>query len=106
MIFFELRDIEGMLATSHDPIGDFINAATSDVVVFMSKHDFESFKQNTEKLNDLATYKQLSMRGEQSDTAGDGNGATCSTPRTCASDNRYSTAITRRQTSANARCRR
>lgn|GEM_PF-1832819 len=65
MIFFELRDIEKMLETTHDPIGDFINAATSDVIEFMSRHDFESFKRNTEKLNDLATYKQLSSRAEQ-----------------------------------------
>ena len=28
---FELLDIETMLATTHDPIGDFVNAATSDV---------------------------------------------------------------------------
>lgn len=65
MIFFELRDIEKMLETTHDPIGDFINAATSDVIEFMSRHDFESFKRNTEKLNDLTTYKQLSSRAEQ-----------------------------------------
>jgi hypothetical protein len=32
MIFFELVDIERMLASTHDPIGDFVNAATSDVV--------------------------------------------------------------------------
>src|SRR5262249_11372783 len=28
MIFFELVDIERMLDTTHDPIGDFVNAAT------------------------------------------------------------------------------
>jgi hypothetical protein len=65
MIFFELIDIETMLATSHDPIGDFVNAATSDVVDFLGRHDFESFKQNTERLNDLATYRQLVGRAEQ-----------------------------------------
>ena len=65
MIFFELRDIEKMLETTHDPIGDFINAATSDVIEFMSRHDFESFKRNTEKLNDMETYKQLSSRAKQ-----------------------------------------
>ena len=65
MIFFELRDIEKMLATTHDPIGDFINAAASDVIEFVSRHDFESFKANTEKLNMTATYKQLTSRAEQ-----------------------------------------
>lgn len=65
MLFFELRDIEKMLATTHDPIGDFINAAASDIIEFVSRHDFEAFKQNTEKLNDIKTYKQLASRAEQ-----------------------------------------
>jgi len=65
MIFFELVDIEKMLATTHDPIGDFVNAATSDVVEFLSKHDFEAFKESIEKLNDLSTYKQLTARADQ-----------------------------------------
>jgi len=66
MVFFELLDIEKMLDTSHDPIGDFVNAATSDVVDFTGRHDFESFKHNTDKLNELDTYKQLMVRAEQS----------------------------------------
>ena len=65
MIFFELLDIERMLDTTHDPIGDFVNAATSDVVDFVAKHDFESFKHNTEKLNELEAYNQLSGRAAQ-----------------------------------------
>jgi hypothetical protein len=65
MIFFELVDIERMLATTHDPIGDFVNAATSDVVEFVGKHRFEAFKANTDKLNDLTAYKQLVGRADQ-----------------------------------------
>jgi hypothetical protein len=65
MIFFELLDIEKMLVTTHDPIGDFVNAATADVVEFLSKHDFETFKASIEKLNDLDTYEQLTSRAEQ-----------------------------------------
>jgi hypothetical protein len=65
MIFFELVDIDKMLATTHDPIGDFVNAATSDLVEFVGKHDLLSFKQNTEKLNDLGSYRQLVGRAEQ-----------------------------------------
>lgn len=65
MLFFELVDVETMLSTTHDPIGDFVNAATSDVVDFTGKHDFESFKKHTERLNDLATYKQLTARASQ-----------------------------------------
>ncbi len=65
MIFFELRDIDEMLATTHDPTGDFINAATADVIEFMSRHDFESFKSNTAALNRLETYAQLVSRASQ-----------------------------------------
>jgi hypothetical protein len=65
MIFFELADIERMLDTTHDPIGDFVNAATSDVVAFTGKHDFESFKRNTSRLNELETYQQLTGRAGQ-----------------------------------------
>jgi hypothetical protein len=65
MIFFELLDIERMLEATHDPIGDFINAATSDVVDFTGRHSFESFKQNTGHLNDLSAYPQLTGRAAQ-----------------------------------------
>lgn len=34
MLFFELRDIERMLDRTHDPIADFINAVTADIVAF------------------------------------------------------------------------
>ena len=65
MIFFELLDVERMLDTTRDPIGDFINSATSDVVEFVGRHTFESFKSSTESLNDLASYGQLASRAEQ-----------------------------------------
>jgi Type II secretion system (T2SS), protein E, N-terminal domain len=65
MMFFELLDIATMLETTHDPIGDFVNAATSDVVDFTGRHDFESFKQNTDKLNEIETYRQLAVRASQ-----------------------------------------
>src|SRR5262249_52144076 len=45
--------------------GDFVNATTSDVVDFLGRLDFEAFKLNTDKLNDLATYKQLLERARQ-----------------------------------------
>lgn len=65
MIFFELTDIERMLDTTHDPIGDFVNAATSDVVAFTGRFDFESFKRNVAQLNELETYRQLISRAQQ-----------------------------------------
>ena len=65
MIFFELVDIERMLDTTHDPIGDLVNAATSDVVAFTGRHNFESFKQNVTALNELESYRQLTVRAGQ-----------------------------------------
>lgn len=65
MMFFELLDIDRMLEATHDPIGDFVNAATSDVVDFLGRHTFEEFKKDTGKLNELETYKQLTARAAQ-----------------------------------------
>lgn len=65
MIFFELVDIDRMLDATHDPIGDFVNAATSDVVAFVGRHDFEAYKRVTTQLNDLETYAQLTGRAAQ-----------------------------------------
>ena len=64
MVFFELRDIERMLDQTHDPIGDFINAATADVIDFAAVEPFEQFKEKTERLNLLETYPQLVKRAE------------------------------------------
>jgi hypothetical protein len=65
MIFFELLDMDKMLDATHDPIGDFINAATSDVVDYVGRRSFEQFKRDTSKLNDLDTYAQLQARAAQ-----------------------------------------
>jgi hypothetical protein len=65
MIFFELQDIERMLETTHDPIGDFVNAATSDVVDFVGRRTFEQFKHDTGGLNELEAYRQLIARASQ-----------------------------------------
>ncbi len=62
MLFFELDDIERMLDQTHDPIADFINAATADVIDFAATEPFERFKEKTEKLNALETYPQLVKR--------------------------------------------
>ncbi|MBK1828194.1 hypothetical protein [Haloferula rosea] len=59
MVFFELMDIERMLASTHDPIADFINALTADVIQFACGSDFETFKSDAERLNDLRTYQEL-----------------------------------------------
>ena len=65
MMFFELIDIDRMLEATHDPVGDFVNAATSDVVDFLGHRTFEEFKKETGKLNELETYRQLTARAAQ-----------------------------------------
>jgi hypothetical protein len=65
MIFFRLLDIDKLLATSHDPIGDFVNAATSDVIEYVRRFSFDEFKQKSDQLNRLQTYAQLTGRAEQ-----------------------------------------
>lgn len=59
MVFFELHDIECMLAETHDPIADFINALTADVIKFAGQCDFETFKERAPELNELETYQAL-----------------------------------------------
>ena len=41
MLFYELVDIEKMLDSSNDPIGDFLNSVSSDVISFVSNLTFE-----------------------------------------------------------------
>ncbi|MEM6886263.1 MAG: hypothetical protein AAF571_14660, partial [Verrucomicrobiota bacterium] len=64
MVFFELVDIELMLDQTHDPVADFINAMSADVIDFVGAHEFDQFKAETDALNDLAHYKQLVQRAE------------------------------------------
>jgi hypothetical protein len=65
MVFFELCHIERMLDQTHDPIADFINALSADVIDFVGAQDFDTFKTKTEALNKLETYVQLMQRAEK-----------------------------------------
>ena len=65
MIFFELVDIERMLDQTHDPVADFINAVTADVIDFAAGRTFDAFKRDTAKLSDLASYPNLAARAER-----------------------------------------
>jgi hypothetical protein len=65
MIFFELVNIEQMLDQTHDPVADFINALSADVIEFVAGRRFEEFKGQTERLNELDTYPNLCKRAER-----------------------------------------
>jgi len=64
MLFFELMDIEKMLDATNDPIGDFINAASADVIAFCATLNYETFLNETHKLNELTTFSQLCTRAK------------------------------------------
>ena len=65
MIFFELVFIDEMLKQTHDPIADFINAVTADTIDFAAARTFEEFKRDTESLNQLDSYKNLTSRAQR-----------------------------------------
>merc|ERR1719231_1787492 len=65
MIFYELREIEAMLDATNDPIGDFINAASADVMTFGASNTYESLMLNTGGLSDVQTFPILASRMEQ-----------------------------------------
>merc|ERR1712187_727094 len=64
MIFYRLKDIDTMLRETHDPVADFINSVTSDVIEFVAGKSFEEFKAATDNLNDLSSYPQLTSRAK------------------------------------------
>lgn len=65
MVFFELVDIEKMLNATNDPPGDFVNAASADVMTFGARNTYESLMQNTASLSDVETFPILKGRMKQ-----------------------------------------
>lgn len=59
MLFYEIKDVERMLATTQDPIADFINCVQADVIAFASQLSYLEFIEKSSNLNDLAIYPQL-----------------------------------------------
>ena len=53
-----------MLDNTHDPIGDFINNAASDVVAFCATLTYEVFLEKTGELNKIETFSQLTTRAK------------------------------------------
>ena len=65
MVFFGLEDIEVMLQQTHDPIADFINALTADIIRYVGSFDFETFKEKAEALNKNETYNELTTGADR-----------------------------------------
>merc|ERR550514_264387 len=69
MLFYELQSIETMLDSTNDLIGDFVNAASADVMTFASRLTYETFLQETAELSRVANFPILASRMEQTGTA-------------------------------------
>ncbi len=65
MVFFELINVELMLDTTTDPIGDIVNAHTSDVITFVSKRTFDELKSTSNELNKLEHFPQMAETMEK-----------------------------------------
>merc|ERR1719355_166352 len=68
MLFYELKSIETMLDQTNDMIGDFVNAASADIMTFASRLTYETFLQETAELSRVANFPILSSRLEQTGT--------------------------------------
>jgi hypothetical protein len=62
MMFYQMTDLEKMLDSTHDPIGDFVNALVADVISFVGGLTFEEFIKRSSELNDLAAFPVLRDR--------------------------------------------
>lgn len=65
MVFYELKDVERMLDSTSDPMGDFVNATSADVMKFGADNTYESLLQRTAQLSDVATFPILAGRMAQ-----------------------------------------
>lgn len=54
-----------MLDSTHDPIGDFANAASADVIRFTAENSFEEFVRRSGELNDVSAFPMLLERAER-----------------------------------------
>lgn len=62
MVFYELSDVQKMLDSSNDPIGDLINAVSADVMGFGAANTYESLLEKTEMLQQLETFPTVRTR--------------------------------------------
>jgi len=64
MIFYQLINVDRMLDNTNDPMGDFVNAVSADVIEWCSPKKFDDFLEATDQLNTLGPYAQLKKSGE------------------------------------------
>merc|ERR1712232_775359 len=59
MIFYQLSRVETMLDNTNDPMADFVNAVSADIIEWCAPKKFDEFLASTDSLNTLAPYEQL-----------------------------------------------
>jgi regulator of protease activity HflC (stomatin/prohibitin superfamily) len=64
MVFYHMVDLELMLDTSQDPVGDFVNALSADVMSFAANKSYESVLSRTSSMSELATFPILCARAK------------------------------------------
>eukprot|EP00931_Biecheleriopsis_adriatica_P086808 TRINITY_DN61392_c0_g1_i1.p1 TRINITY_DN61392_c0_g1~~TRINITY_DN61392_c0_g1_i1.p1 ORF type:complete len:485 (-),score=96.00 TRINITY_DN61392_c0_g1_i1:340-1794(-) len=62
MVFLQLRDIDVMLNATCDPVSEFMNSLSADIIDFTGSRSFEQFKGDLEDLNRMDVYPHLSTR--------------------------------------------
>merc|ERR1712048_1230560 len=59
MVFYQLKDVVKMLENTNDPMADFINSMSADIIEWCAPKTFDEFLSETEALNTLAPYSQI-----------------------------------------------
>lgn len=59
MLFYKFTSVEEMLDNTNDPFGDFINAASADIIEWCATKTFDEFLAATDVLNSMEPYSQL-----------------------------------------------
>jgi len=59
LMFYQLTNVEKMLDNTNDPMGDFVNAVSADIIEWCAPQKFDEFLEATDKLNTLGPYAQL-----------------------------------------------
>lgn len=62
MLFYELCHVEIMLDTTTDPIGDFVNATSADLMTYGARNTYEGILQKSSSLSEVSSFPILEAR--------------------------------------------
>lgn len=64
MVFYHIVDLELMLDSTQDPIGDFVNALSADTMSFTADKSYEAVLSRTASMSEIATFPILCARAK------------------------------------------